>query len=129
MKLTHPNITSSLFELVKTYEVDLALGNDTFSARIELFRSLSDPRLFRYRSWRDEPFKIRPSFPEDRVVKSEHGPSNEVILIELMLPRFGSDDNFYADDSSDALSKILTDLNMSLVHMTGIELKIFLDDK
>ena len=38
-----------MFELVRTFEVDAALGVELVPLRVELFRSTKDTRRFRYR--------------------------------------------------------------------------------
>ncbi len=128
MKLTHPSVTSSFFELIKTYEFDTELTEDDhFSLRIELFQSLGDQRLFRYKSWRYELFNIQSIFPQDAEGNPEHEPSDELMLVEPTLYGFSRELDFYADDPSDALNKIVDDFNKSLVQITSIEAKISSD--
>jgi hypothetical protein len=120
MKLDHPNIEGSVFKLIDLYELALNFGEDRFALRIELFQSLTDPTLFRYKTWRDELFRIQSTFPQDRVGQPEHGPSDEKILVGLGLPHINEGEDFYADNPEGALRKIKADLGKSLEHLTRL---------
>jgi hypothetical protein len=124
MKLDHPNINGSVFKLIDIYELDLNFGEDRFSLRIELFQSLTDPTLFRYKTWRDELFRLQSTFPQDRVGKPEHSPADEKILAGLGLPHIDASEDFYADNPELAMRKIIADLGKSLEHITRIPLAI-----
>lgn len=65
MKLIHGVITSHLFKLIGTYELDInfELADESFTWRVELFQSQSDSTLYRYRSYRTEMYRVNPSAP------------------------------------------------------------------
>lgn len=128
MKLTHRAITSAVFELTGTYEIDIKLDNksneDSFSLRIELFRSLADKKNFRYKIWRDELFRIQSTFPLDNKGKHMHKPSDELILVGLALPHFGASGKINAESHKKALSKIIKGFGRSLEYITSEKLMI-----
>ena len=128
MELIHRAITSSVFELISTYEIDINLtsdrNEDQFSLRIELFRSLADRKLFRCKTWRNELFRIQSTFPQDDAGRPKHDPSDEMILVGFSQQHFGPRDEFLADSPDEALSKIIQDLGKSLEHITSEGLTI-----
>jgi hypothetical protein len=128
MELIHRAITSPIFELVGSYEIDLKLKSDEdedqFSLRIELFRSLTDKELFRYKTWRNELFRIQSTFPQDNKGRSKHEPSDEMIMVGFSQPNFGPYGEFHAHGPEDALIQIAKDLGMLLEHVTAEVLTI-----
>lgn len=128
MELIHKNIISPLFELIGTYELDInfagELDDDSFSLRIELFRSLSNKKMFRYKAWRNEFFKIQSTFPRNNSGGHLHEPSDELILVSFSQPHFGPCDEFLSDTPKKALSKIVKDLEKLLEHITAKKLMI-----
>jgi hypothetical protein len=124
MKLSHRAIKSPLFEMIKTYELDIDVGSpvgneERFSLRIELFRSTSDKRVFRYKTWRTELFRIQSTFPQNEFGGHKHDPSDEMIWVEFSLPHFGSCEELIADNPEEALKKIIGNFSKALEHITS----------
>jgi hypothetical protein len=124
MKLDHPNINGSVFKLIDIYELDLNFAEDQFSLRIELFQLLTDPTRFRYKTWRDELFRLQSTFPQNGAGKPEHSPADEKLLVGIGLPHMDESEDFYADTPEAARRKIIADLEKSLEHITRIPLPI-----
>ena len=129
MKLDHPSIISSVFQLIGVYELDLLFisgeDEDHIPLRIELFQSLSNKTLFRYKTWRSEFFRIQSTFPRDESgIKSLHPPSDEIILVEFGVKHFQGGYDFNAISPDEALDKIITDLSKALEHITSIPIAI-----
>lgn len=58
MKMIHSAITSAIFTLARVVEVDLALGEESWSERIEIWQDSEDSTRFRCRFWETEPFRL-----------------------------------------------------------------------
>ena len=125
MELKHPDIKSSVFKLIGTYELDLSFCSqdeaDEFSLRIELFRSLNKKNLFRCKSWKNEFFRIQSTFPQDDFGGHLHAPSDEMILVKYY---FGEGCDFFAETPKEALNKIIEDLSKLLEHVTLKKIEI-----
>ena len=65
MRILHSAITSPIYELAKTFELDIQLGEDSYTLRIELFRNTEKERHFRCHAWQLELFRLTPTFPMD----------------------------------------------------------------
>ncbi|KAF1080761.1 MAG: hypothetical protein GQF41_3171 [Candidatus Rifleibacterium amylolyticum] len=128
MNIIHKLITSPTFELVKTIEFDLEFPNpndsDIFSLRVELFQSMSDPGVFRYKIWRTEMFCIQSKFPKDEHDLPKHEPSNENILVEFGIKHFQSNEMFKAKSIELAIMKIFQDFDKAIEHISGQNLRI-----
>ncbi len=129
MKLDHPNIISSFFKLIGVYELDILFisgdDEDRIPLRIELFQSLSNKTLFRYKAWQSEFFRIQSTFPRDESgINPLHSPSDEIILVQFGQKHFQGGDDFYAISPDEALDKIITDLSKALEHITRIPITI-----
>ena len=129
MELIHPAIKSSIFKHCDTYEIDIYFKGkedegDEFSLRIELFRSLTNKKLFRYRAWRNEFFRIQSTFPQSNSGNPKHEPSDETILVGFSQPYFESSKDIRADSASKALKRVIQELGKSLEHITSKSLKI-----
>jgi hypothetical protein len=121
MKISHSAITSSLFELVKTVELDVQLGDDSWSTRIELFRDTTRADHFRCHVWELEFFRLTPTFPQDENNQPAHI-SDDVIMVErgisfsrIKYPR----EDIVAPDADAALEVVIDDLKRFLEHATG----------
>ena len=57
---------------MRVAELTLQLGDDEQVVRLEVLRSSADPTRFRWRLWRLEHFRLRPSFPQDADGEPEH---------------------------------------------------------
>lgn len=124
MKLTHPNITSAVFELMRVLELDITLGDDFIPTRIELFRDTERDDHFRCHIWELEHFRLNPTFPRDDSGGPAHI-SDDVIMVErgttYRIKGFGG--SFIASSAEAALETVIAELNNFLKHVTGEELK------
>ena len=117
VKITHSAITSPIFELVKTVEVDLALGKETWPTRFEILRSIEQQDLFRCRVWQLEFFRLQSTFPQSDG-QPAHEPSDHRVLVEWDGPHVGLYDDFLAADIEAALKKVIEDFRAFLEHTT-----------
>ena len=65
MNTIHSAVRSAIYELGKTCELDMQLGEVTFKIRIELFRNTEKEGHFRCHVWELEMFRLNPTFPMD----------------------------------------------------------------
>ncbi len=120
MQLVHPCITTSPFGLVTLVEFDVQIYDDAFSLRVELFRSLKEPGLFRARLWRDEHFRIQSEFPFDqRSRRPADEPSSELILVNWETNLLRTKPMFKAKNVDEALELVLMDIGKFLEHASG----------
>jgi hypothetical protein len=117
MKITHSAITSPVFELVKTVEVDLTLGDEMWPTRIEILRDTERQDLFRCRVWQLELFRIQSTFPQSGG-KPAHEPSDHSLIVEWDGPHVGRYVDFVAADADAALRKVIEDFRKFLEHTT-----------
>ena len=120
MNISHPFVKSEVYELIKTIEFDIAIGEDEFILRIELFRVNSDPTNFRAHIWRREFFRIQSTFPQDA---ETHEPvdtaSDELIFVDDSHQLQGKYSHFQAESESVAMQMILDDFQSWLQHIAG----------
>lgn len=120
MKISHPAIKSKVYELVKTIEFDVALDEDSFNLRIELFRATSSQNHFRAHIRRSEFYRIQSTFPQDHEThKPVDPPSDELIFIDYSSQLNGDYSDFQADDEATALQLILDDCQRFLQRIAG----------
>ena len=103
-----------MFELVRTFEVDAALGVELVPLRVELFRSTKDTRRFRYRLWRLEFYRIQPSFPQEQVGLPAQTPSDEEFLVDWSAFLTGGISEFIAESVDEAVGRMADDLRSRL---------------
>ncbi len=111
-------MTSPVFELVRTVEVDLELGEELIPQRIELLRAVDDPTRFRCRIWELEYFRLRPTFPQDEAGEPEHE-SDDELLVERAHQLKRNYLDFTAPDEEAALQRVWGDLLERLEHWIG----------
>jgi hypothetical protein len=121
MKISHSAITSSIFELVKTVELDIRFGDNSWSIRIELLQATEVKDHFRCHVWELELFRLTPTFPQD-----ENGQPARISDDMLMVDRgiVGSriaypKEDIIAADVDAALAIVLDDLKQYLMRVTG----------
>ena len=123
MKIIHRAITSSIFELVRTVELDIQLSDeDSWTVRIEIFRDTEKANVFRCHVWELELFRLVPSFPRaeadepahitDDVIMVERGIANSEIASRL-------NKSFSATNIEAALEMVIEDLKKFLELTTG----------
>ena len=121
MKVIHSAITSSVFELVKTVEVDIQLGEDAWTTRIELLRDTEKSDHFRCRAWELELHRLTPSFPRDDRNQPAHI-TDAPILVERGIAHSRINyplEDIIAPDVESALEIVVSDLKRFLEHVTG----------
>ena len=115
MNLSHPFVKSKIYELFKTIEFDVAIGDDGFSLRIELLRAISSSNHFRVHAWRSEFFRIQSTFPqESKSHRPADLPSDELIFIDYSTQLKGDYSDFRAENEIAALQLILDDCQQFL---------------
>lgn len=116
----HPFMKEPLYELIKTMEVDLALGDDSFSLRIELFQSTTSSQWFRARLWRTEFYRLQSTFPQNELSgQPAHHPSDETIQVDWS-PYLSQDYQYFqAGDQEAALQRVLDDVRRFLERVAG----------
>ncbi len=116
----HPSMKGPLYELIKTMEVDLELGDDSFSLRIELFQSTASSQWFRARLWRTEFYRLQSTFPQDEHSgQPAHHPSDETIQVDWS-PYPSQDYRYFqAGDPQAALQRVLDDVRHFLERVEG----------
>jgi len=117
MKILHSAITSPVFELVKTVEVDLALGDEMWPTRFEILRDTERQDRFRCHVWQLEHFRIQSTFPQTGG-RPGHEPSDHRLNVEWVGPHVGHYDDYVAADADAALRKVLEDFRKFLEHTT-----------
>jgi len=117
MKIIHSAITSPVFELVKTVEVDLALCDETWPTRFEIMRDTERQDFFRCRVWQLESFRIQSTFPQSGGTPA-HLPSDHGIFVEWEGRNVGGYKDFVAADAEAALRIVIEDFREFLEHTT-----------
>jgi hypothetical protein len=120
LAIAHSSVTSPVFELAKVVEFDIEIIDDSFGIRIELFQAVSDANRFRARLWRDEFFRVQPTFPQDENTgEPAHEPSDEAIFVDSDMWLSGKCNDFRAETAENALQSVLDDFKNFLVHTIG----------
>ena len=116
MNIVHPAIMSPLYELGKSYELDVRLGEVTYKMRIELFRNTEKADHFRCHVWELELFRLTPTFPMD-----DHGQpavvSDDMVMVDRGIPRSNlsyPQEDIVAPSIEAAFEIVMTDLKASL---------------
>jgi hypothetical protein len=125
MKVIHSAVTSPVYELVKTVEVDIRLGDDSWTTRVELLRDTEKSDHFRCRVWELELHRLTPSFPRDENDLPAHV-TDSPIFVERGIAHSRIKyplEEIVAPDADAALRIVLDDLKRFLEHVTGEEAK------
>jgi hypothetical protein len=123
MKISHSAITSPIFEVVKTVELDIRFGDDSWSIRIELLQDTEVKDHFRCHVWELELFRLTPTFPQDENGQPAHI-SDDMLMVDRGIPRSRIDyprEDIIAADVDAAIGIVLDDLKRNLKHITGEE--------
>jgi hypothetical protein len=121
MKIAHPAVTSPLYELARSFEVDVQLGDDSLTFRIELFRNSERPDSFRCHVWDLEMFRLKPTFPRDGNEEPSHV-CDDVLMVDRGIPRSRvayPREDIVASNIDAALEIVLNDLKAFLEHVTA----------
>lgn len=122
MRPFHPNVTSPIFELVRTIEFDITLGEDVFPLRLEVLSDTEDRNRFRCRIAEHESYDVQPTFTMDKQSSAPlHGSCSVLLLVGdnapfLLGPEF---DDFNATDTDDATRKAVAEVKATLARMLG----------
>jgi len=115
MEFAFPEIAGPMFELVRTVEFDVLIGDAGIPIRIELFQAMDEPMRFRARVWQRE--ELKPPAGTEAPAKEP-----ERAMPEILTERAADlgDDylDFEAEDSEAALQAVLTDLAERLTPWT-----------
>jgi len=120
MKIAHSAVTTPMYELVRSLEIDLQLGDDSLTLRIELFRNTEKADSFRCHVWELEMFRLKPTFPRDANNEPAHS-CDDVLMVDRGIPR--SDiayprEEIVAPNVDAAVEIVLNDLKAFLEHAT-----------
>jgi hypothetical protein len=112
-------ISSTVFVLVRTLEVDLEIEGDAWPVRIELYRDKEDETHFRARVWLLETFRVQPTFPQSDEGLPQDDPGDEDVLVEWSY-NLGEDFSSYAAENEDeALEVVVAALEDFAAHAAG----------
>ncbi|HEX2679733.1 MAG TPA: hypothetical protein VHQ03_00405 [Candidatus Dormibacteraeota bacterium] len=104
-----------LYELVKTVQLNVSLGDDSFALKVELFQEAADNHRFHADIWRNELFRIQSTFPQDPSSgRPLHNPSDEMILIDWSTNLVGDYSVFNAESAAAALDTVVQDIQNAL---------------
>jgi hypothetical protein len=120
MKIMHPAVTTPIYELVRSVEMDLQLGDDSLTFRIELLRNTEKAHRFRCHVWELEMFRLKPTFPQNGDNEPAHV-SDDVLMVDRGIPRSQiayPRDDIVAPDTDAALEIVLNHLKAFLEHAT-----------
>jgi hypothetical protein len=117
--MKHQAITSAVFTLIETFEFDVTLGDSSWPTRIELFRAIETPDLYRCHVWQVEHYRLQSTFPQ-KGGSPAFAPADEEILVEYSLYLKGDWDpaGFEASSPEDARRMVEDALLAFLDHAT-----------
>jgi hypothetical protein len=116
MNINHSAITSPLYELGKSYELDVRLADVTYKMRIELFRNTEKSDHFRCHVWELEMFRLTPTFPMDDSGQPA-ALSDDMVMVDRGIPRSRGSyprEEIVAPTIEAAFEIVMTDLKASL---------------
>jgi hypothetical protein len=123
MKISHSAIKSSIYELVKTVELDIQFFDDRWLIRIELLQDTEAKERFRCHVWERELFRLTPRFPQDESGQPAHV-SDDALMVDRGIPSSRisyPEEDIIAADVDAALGIVFDDLKRYLEHVTGEE--------
>lgn len=107
-----------LFDVARTTEFELELGDESFRVRVELTHSRQLATRYRANVWRTELYRIRPSVSQ-RTDKPANQDADEYLWVgwTSMLREYG--DSFTAASLGEAESLVLDEIRAWIRHTTG----------
>ncbi len=117
MEFAFPEIAGSVFELIRTIEFDVVIGEAGVPVRVELFQAMDEPTRFRARVWQREELP-RPT--EAGAVAEEPPGTPPEVLVERPVDLGDDYLDFAAEDSDAALHAVLEDLADRLTPWTPL---------
>jgi hypothetical protein len=120
MKMNHSAAPNPIYELSKTFLVDVELKELT-TFTIEIYKNTEDQSKFRARIYEKELFRLTPSFPRDK----EQAPkeeSDDDLNVERHMPFMGFNyETFTANSLEQAQDIIIKGIRQFVAHSTGKE--------
>src|SRR5437899_1295601 len=113
MKISDPAVTSDVYQLVKTIEFDLEMGDKFLPTRVEVFRDTQRKRHFRCHMWELEYYHMESTF-SDAADKQSGKTSDEPMLVERTWELSSKFHDFEAANAEAALKKFLSVLRKHL---------------
>ncbi len=95
-----------IFELVKVFDCELDLKQESIRVRFELFQDIVNQQLFRIKTLESDLFRLNPSFPRNE----EGNPwleTDDLVWTERDLPGFATKE-FTAQSIGEAVDRTLT---------------------
>ena len=114
MKISDPAVTSDIYELVRTIEFDMEMGDKFLPTRVEVFRDTQRKRHFRCHMWELEYYHVESTFSRDRRGNEPGAPSDEPILVERTWELSSKFLDFQAPNAEAALKQFLAVLTKHL---------------
>jgi len=112
-------ISTAVFVLLRTCEVDLEIEGDVWPVRIELYREKEDESHYRARVWLLETFRIQPTFPQSDEGLPQDDAGDEDVLVEWSY-NLGEDFNsFEAESEEEAMQAVMAALEEFAAHAAG----------
>jgi hypothetical protein len=112
-------ISTMVFELLRTVEVDLEIEGDAWPVRIELYQEQEDESHFRARVWLLETFRIQPTFPQTDEGVLQEDAGDEDVLVEWSYNLSEELNSFNAENEEEALAQVIAALEDFAAHATG----------
>lgn len=103
----------SVFELVRTLELDVEVAGEAVVLRLEMFTARDRAGIYRARLWRQDIFRIRPSFPRD-ADDEPTDESDESVFVEWPAILEEDYEELAASSLEEAESIVLGDLQRAL---------------
>ena len=125
MKVVHSAVSSPIYELAKICELDIQLGEDSYTLRIELLRNTEKQDHFRCHAWELEMFRLLPTFPMDQSNQPAHT-CDDVVMVDRGIPRSSIRypvEDILAPSVDAAFEIVLGDLKRFLEHSTSTKAK------
>ena len=120
MNIVHSAIMSPLYDLAKTCELDVRLGDVAYKIRIELFRNTEKKDHYRCHVWELELFRLTPTFPMDE--KGQPADiSDDLVMVDRgtnLGIRDSTKEDIVAPSIEAALELVMNDLKTSLENPT-----------
>jgi len=112
-------VSATVFELLRTVEVDLEIEGDAWPVRIDLYQEQEDETHFRARVWLLETFRIQPTFPQSDQGLPQDDAGDEDVLVEWSYNLNEDFNSFNAENEEEALAQILAALEDFAAQATG----------
>lgn len=92
-----------IFKLVKTFEFDVVLPEESFKARVELFQNIERRTHYRINLWQTELFRLMPTFPQDVNGTPLHNTDDLISVARSLTPVNMNYEKFTANNLDEAI--------------------------